>query len=525
MIAATREIAPAQRGAWAGRTSASFLDEAIAARGDRPMVHDAEVTLSFAEVGHRADALAAGLRDLGVGAGDVVLVQLPNWWEAVVVHQALMRLGAVCCPVVPIYRTRELAFILAQARPVAVVTPHVFRRHDHAAMFAGLVPEGTELLVVRPEGPLLRGARDLADVAVDGAVVEDAAQPGDVCMLMYTSGTTADPKGVLHSHETLVHENQTIIDLAGLGEDDVVFMPSPVTHITGFLYGLLLPAMLQAPVVLLDVWDAGRAVELVAAHGATFTVGATPFLQGIVDVHESRGDTSSLRLFLCGGADVPPALVRRADRVMGCAARVYGSTEFPTACSGAPDDVIEVRADSDGRLIGAAEARVRDEVDGVGQLEVRGPEMFLGYLDAHLNEDAFTTDGWFRTGDLASIEGGAITIRGRSKDIIVRGGENISAKEVEDLLYLHADVEDVAVVAMPDPVMVERACAFVVPREGTHPDVESLGTWLGAQGLATQKRPERVELVDELPRTASGKIQKFVLRDRLRADLEVSGPA
>ena len=223
--------------------------------------------------------------------------------------------------------------------------------------------------------------------------------------------------------------------------------------------------------------------------------------------------------FACGGADVPPDLVRRSRAVLHAAVvRVYGSSEFPTVTCSSPDDGEHLAADTDGRPIGVeVECRIeRADERGVGELVARGPELFLGYLDASLNDDAFSDDGWFRTGDLASIDhDGAVTIRGRSKDIIVRGGENISAKEVEDLLYTHPAIHEVAIVAMPDPVMVERACAFVVTEPAATLQLDDIVAFLDGHRLARQKFPEHLMLVDELPKTPSGKVQKFILRDRL----------
>jgi cyclohexanecarboxylate-CoA ligase len=300
---------------------------------------------------------------------------------------------------------------------------------------------------------------------------------------------------------------------------DTVFMPSPVTHITGFLFGLLMPPMLGMKAVFLDIWDPVAAVELVEAETCRFTMGATPFLHGLVEEHERRGHPSSLRIFMCGGADVPPPLVRRAHAVLDThVARIYGSSEFPTYCCGRPGDDLDICAETDGMPLGPVECRLDLETGGVGELLVKGPELFVGYLDPGLNEAAFSGDGYFRTGDLASIDHrGAITIRGRQKDIIVRGGENISAKEVEDVLYAHPLVREVAVVAMPDPVLVERVCAFVVPAAGDGPTLADLAAFLDGAGLARQKYPERLELVAELPMTASGKVQKFVLRQLLAA--------
>ena len=351
---------------------------------------------------------------------------------------------------------------------------------------------------------------------------------------MFTSGTTADPKGVLHTHNTLDYENRSIIEVYGLGPDDVVFMPSPVTHITGLLYGLQLPAMLGTRVVLQDVWDPAAALRLIEAERCSFTVAATPFLHGLVHHPDLASfDVSSLRVFACGGADVPPALIRQAGEWLGgMATRVYGSTEFPTLSTSPPHAPQDKRTDTDGRVIGAAEYRIVDDADvdlpvgEVGELLARGPELFPRYLRDSDNDGAVTPDGWFHTGDLAVADAaGYVSIRGRKKDIVLRGGENISVTEVENLLFEHPAVREVAIVAMPDPVLTERACAFIVPESGPVPTLQDLAQFLLSKQLAKQKLPERLEIVAELPKTQSGKVQKFRLRELIRDKLAVTADA
>jgi cyclohexanecarboxylate-CoA ligase len=506
----------ADTGVWPDVTLGSHLDDAAGDTASGLAVVDGATRLDYGELRARVGAVAAALADAGVQRGDVVTVELPNWWEALVAMHAILRIGAVVNPVVPIYRDREVGFILHQARPRVVIVPHRFRGFDYVEMLQRLSPEATTLVVVRPEGPLPEGFSSFDEYVRHPGTVADSARPDDICLLLYTSGTTADPKGVLHNHRTLGYENGSIVNLFGLGAGDTVFMPSPVTHITGFLYGLLMPPMLRVPSVLLDVWDPEVAAGLVEQETCRLSVGATPFLQGLTDAYSSP---SSLRTFLCGGADVPPELVRRARSVLGATVvRVYGSSEFPTFSCGGPTDDLSIAAETDGLPIGPVEGRLGD-VDGagVGELVVRGPDLFLGYLDGSLNEDAFTTDGYFRTGDLATLgPRGAVTIMGRKKDVIIRNGENISAKEIEDLLYEHPAVREVAVVAMPDPVVGERACAFIVPVADTEPTLAELCRFLDEQRIARQKLPERMIVLDELPKTASGKVQKFVLRDRAR---------
>lgn len=525
-----RTAAYAAAGLWEGTRVDSHLRTAARRHPDRPALVDRAGEWTYGDLDHEVDRWAAALRRHGVVPGDVVSWQLPNWWEAVVLHQATLRLGAVSNPIIPIYRHSEVTFILRQARSEIFFAPATFRGFDFPAMVGDICAELPDLATVVVVG----------DRAPDGTVTVDEflttteADPpaGDppsdadaIALLLYTSGTTSAPKGALHTHNTLDYENRSMIEFFGLSSSDVVFMPSPVAHITGVLYGLQLPFMVGGAVVLLDVWEPGVGLELIERHGCTFVVAATPFLHGLVH-HPSRTPeaTRSLRTFACGGADVPPDLVRRAADDLGClVSRVYGSTEFPTATSSNLSDPPVKHACTDGRAIGAAQVSVVDDQDlpvppgKPGHLLVRGPELFVGYLDAALDAEAFTPDGWFRTGDRAVVdEEGYLEITGRQKDIIVRGGENISAKEIEDHLFEHPKVADVAVVAVADPVLVERACAVVVPQPGVEVELDELTSWLVEHHrIALQKLPERLQLVDELPRTASGKVQKFKLRDRL----------
>ena len=503
-------------GAWAGNLVDGYLAAAATAAPDAVAVIDRERSWSYGDLDGAVNRLASSLSARGVGPGDVVSWMLPNRVEALIVHHAAMRLGAVSNPIIPIYRHHETRFILRQARSRVMVVPEEFRGFDYPQMVAeirGDLPDLRTVVVVGASGPAADVVlEDLLDEGRPDPVHTPGRDADDVALLLYTSGTTSSPKGALHSHNTLDHENRSIIELYGLSGADVVFMPSPVGHIIGVLYGLQLPAMLGVPVVLLDVWEPGRALQLVAAHRCSFTVAATPFLAGLVG-HPSLDETdvSALRVFACGGADVPPDLVRRATDALGCTvSRGYGSTEYPTATgSNTADDLVK-RSGTDGRPIGRTEIRL--EADG--ELLVRGPEMFLGYLDPALNDDAFTADGWFRTGDLARTDAdGYVEITGRKKDIIIRGGENISAKEIEDQLFEHPAVADVAVVATPDPVLGERVCAVVVPAPGAAVTLDDLVAWSTARRIARQKLPERLVLLDELPRNASGKVQKFRLRE------------
>ena len=513
--------------AWSNRHLSSLLRRAAAGSPDKLAVVDGSVRLTYRELNHLADAVTDALAGAGIESGDVVSWQLPNWWEAVVIHHGIIGLGAISNPLLTILRERELSYMLRNSGSRLLFAPSTFRGVDHASMLSKLragLPDLESVVIVRPGDDEVPSFTDFINGRSAPPPVVRASRATDATLLLYTSGTEANPKGALHSHNTLDYEIRTIVENFDLSSEDVVFMPSPLPHITGVCYGIHLPVMLQAPVVLQDVWDAKRGLDLIESEGCSFTVAATPFLRMLCEEPSLSGrDLSAFRNFACGGADVSPSLVRSASERLGLpVVRVYGSTEFPTLSCGRPSDPLDRRAETDGYLLGRAEVRCIDEegldlpAGCVGELLVRGPELFLGYLDPEITARSMI-DGWFSTGDLGTIEpDGAVVIRGRKKDIIIRGGENISAKEVEDLLLQNPDLQEVAVVASPDPVMVERVCAFVVARHGSSPSLPDIVAELRRHGLMPQKLPERLVVVDELPKTASGKIKKFELRARLK---------
>ncbi|MCF7553474.1 AMP-binding protein [Pseudonocardia sp. WMMC193] len=490
-------------GAWRDVPVGHHLARAAALWPEALAVVDGDRRLTFADIARETEAVAAGLHARGVGPGDVVSFQLPNRAEAVVLFQAIMRLGAVANPIVPIYRGRELRFILGQARTTVAVVPGEYRGVDYPELYASLRADLPDLrhVVSLDDWEELRGD-PVAVPATD-------PDPDSVCLLLYTSGTTADPKGALHSHNTLLFENRSMVEAFGLNERDVVFNPSPVTHITGVNCALTLPFLTGGPVVLMDRWDPAEALASITAEGATYMIFSTPFLSGLVaEAEKAQVDTPSIRYIVCGGADIPDELARRAGR-LGVITRMYGATEGPSVTASNRWDDVAVRTRSDGIPIAPTQVRV----DERGEVLWRGPDTCLGYLDDTLNEAAFTEDGWFRTGDLARFDAdGAIHIVGRIKDIVNRSGEKISTYEVENLLGEHPAVAEVAVVAGPDPRTGERGCAFVVTAPGATLTLDEVTAHLRAREVAVQKIPESLFLVDVLPRTASGKIQKFALR-------------
>jgi cyclohexanecarboxylate-CoA ligase len=512
---------------WRGETLAHVAAATAARVPTRTVIVDGAVRLAFGDLIARAERAAAGLAALGVEPGDVVSVQLPNWHETVIAYLGIARLGAVVNPVLPIHRERELGFVLREAGARVLIAPGRLRDCDHrelARAVRGDAPALAHVVVVRDEpGPGAHGWDTL--LGSSGTPPPMPLDAEAIALLLYTSGTTADPKGVLHSHETLLAEARSLGPVHGLDEHDTTLMPSPLAHVSGIVHAFLVPLVYGARAVLMERWDPAVALELVASERVTYMVGAPTFLRDLAH-HPTldRHDVSSFRLFSCGGADVDPTLVRDAAARLRCVAkRVYGSSEFPTITTTGPDDPPARRVDTDGRPIGAAELRLVDD-DGApvpagveGEVLARGPECFLGYRDAALNADTFTAEGWLRTGDLGVLdESGFLRITGRKKDIIIRKGENISAREIEDLLATHPAVAEVAVIGVPDPVSGEIACAVVrLHPSPTAPSLTDLTTHLLAQGLSKRKLPERLEIVRDFPRTPSGKILKRALRTRI----------
>jgi acyl-CoA synthetase (AMP-forming)/AMP-acid ligase II len=510
-------------GAWADRTIGAQLRALAQAAPNRVLFVDGREELTVAGVLDRASRLANALVGLGLKAGDVVSFQLPNWNEAVLVELACSLGGFVCNPIVPIYRDNEVGFILANARSRVLFVPEIFRGFDYRAMLTrlkGQCPDLEHIIHVRSEEGVFD---ELIAGAATAALTEP--DPNHVKLLLYTSGTTGAPKGVLHTHNTIDCEVRNFVQALGLGSGDVILMPSTLCHVTGYLYGIQMPISLGIPAVLMEVWSAAAAADLVESHNVTFMIGATPFLQELAQFSErERRPLPSLRLFASGGAPVPPSVVHTAERAFAdCRVfRVFGSTEAPTVTLGILDEAAaDLRANTDGHVVGHEVCLLRRdgsicEEGDEGEIVTRGPELCVGYA-WELN-DAFDEDGFFHTGDLGRFDAhGCLTVTGRAKDLIIRGGENISPKEIEDVLYAHVAIRDAAVVAMPHTRLGETACAFVTLRDGATFEMEDMRALIEGRGLARQKCPERLEVLVSLPMTPSGKIRKNILRDRAAA--------
>ncbi|HEX8447867.1 MAG TPA: AMP-binding protein [Sphingomonas sp.] len=472
-----------------------------------------------------AEALAVALGDLGLVPGDIVSFQMPNWIEAAVINLACAMAGFVINPIVHIYRDAEVRQMLGDCGARAFFFADRFRGYDYAAMVARIRPALPALTHAIP----VRGAANAGYGALIAAgrgrrPAMPRVDPGSVKMVLYTSGTTGRPKGVLHSHETLARAVTACVDHWGVAVGDAILMPSPVTHISGYANGIEMPFLAGTRTVLMEQWHADAALALIERHNVRGTVAATPFLTELAQRAAAAGTTlPSLRFFACGGAAIPADVVRAANAQFGrtVAFRVFGSSEVPLVTLGYPQDP-DRAATTDGAVIDY-DVRVVDDAGhdvpagAEGEILARGPAMFLGYADADQTREAIDADGYFRTGDLGAVTAdGALLITGRKKDLIIRGGENISAKEIEDVLQRHPMVAEAAVVAMPHARLGEGICAFVIARPGTVPDFDDLVGFVAASGLAPQKRPERIIPVDDLPRTASGKVRKDVLRDAAR---------
>jgi len=523
-------------GVWSSKPLGDVFQRTVARRRDAVALIEGADETSFAELGRRVATLAAGLARVGVRTGDAVAYQLPNWWEAAATLLATVTLGAHAVPIVPILRGREVSVILRQTRPRVLVLPETFRGTDFVALarevIAAVPGLETFLLVARATagGSGERTAR-FDEIMAETAAAPPAApvDPASLALVIYTSGSTADPKGAMHSHQTLAAELASLVVAHGLGDTDRVLMPSPLTHISGVVHGILAPALLGTSAVLEERWDPGTALRDVARHRVTYMIGAPTFLQEML-AHEDLDahDLSSLRLFSCGGASVAPELMRQGRaRIPGLVTkRSYGSSEFPTIAATGLEDALARGQDTEGRALAHVELRVTDEA-GVplppgseGEIRARGPDCFLGYVDATLDADSFDADGFFRTGDLGVLDdGGYLRVTGRVKDIIVRKGEKISAREVEDLLLAHPSIADAAVIPLSDPVTGERACACVqLARDAAPLTLDELTTFLRAHDLTPQKLPEQLALVDDFPRAPSGKINKRLLRERIERD-------
>ena len=534
-----REVPPELRaryladGHWTDDTFATFLDREIAAAPDltfRVWSKTHPFTGTIGGLYEQSLRMATSLTRLGIGPGDVVAYQVPNWAESVSVIAAGFRIGAVMVPIVHFYGAREVEFILRQSGAKALVTVDRFGHVDHVANLASFRDRlpGLEHVVVLASGtpgPELPGAvafTDLLDAAPFTATPD--IDPDLPAMIGYTSGTTSDPKGVVHTHRSLLFE---IPQLAALAPDArPVLNASPLAHMTGMLASFLLPVYRHIDIHLTDQWDPQEALRIIMEADVSAGAGATIFLTSLMDApgvgpeHVARIGNAGL-----GGAPVPAAVGERAEAAGITIFRSYGSTEHPSITGCHTWEPSDKRINTDGRPMLGVEIRLLDpDGDGEvgpgvpGEIRSRGPDLCAGYTDPELTARAFSVDGWYRTGDVGVLDAdGYLTITDRVSDIIIRGGANISAAEIEEALMTMPGVTECAVVAAPDERMGEHALAAIRLRpDALAPDLAAVQAHLASTGLPKQKWVEEVRILEEFPRTPSGKIRKFVLRDELR---------
>ncbi|MBH0114496.1 AMP-binding protein [Novosphingobium sp. YJ-S2-02] len=515
-------------GVWDPRTIARQAADLAEADPDFIALVDGETTLTRAQVIADAEALSVALHARGLRPGDVVAFQVPNWGEAMVINLAAAMSGLVVNPIVPIYRDHEVSQMLGDCGARAFFVASSFRKFDYAAMAARIqadLPGLEHVFTVRGEGD-----RDYAALVAEGrgkAFAWPEVDPHGVKMVLYTSGTTGRPKGVLHSHVSIARILRESGAYWGLEAGEATLMPSPVTHVSGYANGLEAPFICGTRTVLMESWNAQDALALIERHGLVGTVAATPFLVELANAAREAGNPlPSLRFFACGGAAVPSDLIPGANAAFAnCKAfRVFGASEVPLVTFGWPRDEA-LAATTDGAIVDY-DVRIvdNDDIDvpdgQEGEILARGPGMLLGYADEQQTREALTSDGYFRTGDLGVRSAqGALTITGRKKDLIIRGGENISAKEIEDVLHNHPRIREAAVVAMPHERLGEGVCAYVILEDSTDPAVsaQELASHVMSSGLAKQKTPERFEFRTDFPRTASGKVRKDLLRSEIKA--------
>jgi len=500
------------------RTAADHPDRLV-------LADDFGRTLTAAELRDAAESTAAALTADGIGPGTVVTWQLPTTLETMVVMVALARLGAVQNPVLPIWREAELGFVTRQLDTEVLIVPGTWRGYDHVALAKSLAAERDMRIVlidhsVDPAGPALRLPAGETSVLPPPPTSGDAAR-----WIYYSSGTTAAPKGVRHTDRSVMAGSAGVVGMIGASSDDVNPIPFPVSHIGGaaMLAAGLLTGM---RLVLFDTFDPETTPFAIARHRPTLLGTATPFYVAYMAAQRRHGQRPlfpALRACVAGGAPITPELGRRVRETLGVPgiANSWGLTEFPVATSPRPDADPAVLDHTVGPPVPGVRVRVVDD-DGrevppgeEGELRLKGPQCFLGYVDASLDADAFDDDGWFRSGDRGRIDAaGNVVVTGRIKDAIIRNAENISALEIEGVLITHPGVADVAVIGVPDPRTGERVCAVVVPAGDPPVTLQDLVEHCRAQGLARFKFPERLEIVDALPRNLTGKVLKAELRNR-----------
>ena len=491
-----------------------LIERRAEATPDRVMLFDGDRSTTFAQYLELSERAAAGLHTLGVGAGTHVSWQLPTWTESAALVGALCRLGAIQNPMLPIYRYREVSFIAKQTQCKLLITPSTWNNFDYAGLADQVAGENDDMHALvadhaNPDG-------DPATLPPPPAVYDDPALD-PVSWIFYTSGTTADPKGAQHTDRSVLAGAIGYAEKTHVVADDIALVAFPFTHVGGIIIGVFTPLLTGSAAVLMEAWTPQASTELIGKHRVTLANGAAAIHTALLD--EARAHPAaytSVRDFPSGGSTKPPNLHDELKKVIPSSIGTtsgYGMTEAPIVAQTDIDAPDISKAMAEGTPTRGVTMKILDS----GEIVVKGPQVMRGYVDRSLDKDAFTEDGFLRTGDMGRFdEHGAILITGRIKDIIIRKGENVSAKEVEDVLYGHPKVADVAVLGIPDEDRGEMVVAFIVPKDPADPPaIPDVREHCKSVGLMMQKIPERIEIIDTMPRNPSGKVPKHELRARI----------
>lgn len=527
-------------GYWGKTTLADAWDEAARLYGERTYVKDdGGAFFTYGEVDEKASRLAAWLKEQGVSNGDVVSFQIPKWSEFAIVYVACLKVGAVMHPLPMNFNAEDLDYALNHVDSKVYVCPTFFHKTNYERQFEDASERFKSvkavLLIDREKATRSGSPYMTLNQAISTyprLETHSPASSDEVACILSTSGTTGRPKAALLTHNNILFSERSYAKRLGLGCDDIVWMPSPLNHATGFFHGLICPMLVGGATILEQHFDAAQAIALVNEEGCTWSTGATPFIHDLIAEMESNGErVPTLKTFVCGGAPVPPTLVAKARSHGIALCECYGSTEscphlsvpinkcdeWNGAWSGIPFPGIEVRV---------VDGKRKDVPDGVdGEECSRGPHLFVGYLnDKERTDKALDEDGWFYSGDLCrKDELGRVRITGRIKEIIIRGGENISANEIDHNLIGCPGIKDHATVGMPDERLGERICTFIVPETGANPTLDTLRRYLSSKSVQKRLWPERIELISEIPRTKTGKVKRNLLVENLKDIMKKEG--
>lgn len=522
-----RRAAYRQQGLWGDASLADYWQQTARAMPDKIAVVDNHgASYNYSALDHAASCLANWMLAKGIESGDRIAFQLPGWCEFTVIYLACLKIGAVSVPLLPSWREAELVWVLNKCQAKMFFAPTLFKQTRPVDLILPLqnqLPQLQQIVGVDKLAPAT-SSLSLSQIIADNTPLTTAitTHGDELAAVLFTSGTEGLPKGVMLTHNNILASERAYCARLNLTWQDVFMMPAPLGHATGFLHGVTAPFLIGARSVLLDIFTPDACLALLEQQRCTCMLGATPFVYDLLNVLEKQpADLSALRFFLCGGTTIPKKVARECQQLGIKLLSVYGSTERSPHAVVNLDDPLSRFMHTDGYAAAGVEIKVVDDARKTlppgceGEEASRGPNVFMGYFDEpELTARALDEEGWYYSGDLCRMdEAGYIKITGRKKDIIVRGGENISSREVEDILLQHPKIHDACVVAMPDERLGERSCAYVVLKAPHHSlSLEEVVAFFSRKRVAKYKYPEHIVVIEKLPRTASGKIQKFLLR-------------